>query len=93
MNRTELVAALAQRAGVTKTQADAVLSAFAEVAEDVVGKGEEELTILGFLSMKRVTRAERKARNPRTGELIEIPSGYAVKVTAGSRLKAAAVEK
>ena len=90
MNRSELVSAVAERSGVSAKQADTVLKAFAEVVGDVVGKGQEKVTLPGFLTFERVERAARTARNPRTGEPIDIPAGHAVKVSAGSTLKAAA---
>jgi DNA-binding protein HU-beta len=90
MNRTELVAALAERAEVTRKDADAVLAAFAEITGEVVAKGDEKVTIPGFLTFERTHRAARTARNPQTGEPIEIPAGHSVKVSAGSKLKEAA---
>lgn len=87
--RSDLVAALADKADVTKTQADAVLSALSEVILDSVQKG-DKVAIPGILSVEKVKRAARTGRNPATGETISIPAGYGVKVSAGSRLKAAA---
>lgn len=87
--RSDLVAALAEKADVTKTQADAVLSALSEVILDAVQKG-DKVAIPGILSVERVARAARTGRNPATGETISIPAGHGVKVSAGSRLKAAA---
>lgn len=89
MNRTELVAAISERAGLPKKDADAVLSMFAEIAGEIVFKGDEKLVIPGFLTLERTHRAARKARNPQTGDPIEIPAGYSVKATAGSKLKEA----
>ncbi|MEU3243125.1 HU family DNA-binding protein [Streptomyces sp. NPDC006875] len=93
MNRSELVAALAERAQVTRKDADTVLTALAESVGDVVAKGDEKVTIPGFLSFERTHRAARTARNPQTGEPLEIPAGYGVKVSAGSKLKEAAKGK
>ncbi|AUH42776.1 MULTISPECIES: HU family DNA-binding protein [unclassified Streptomyces] len=93
MNRSELVAAIAERAEVTRKDADAVVAALAEVAGEVVSKGDERITIPGFLTFERTHRKERSARNPQTGEPIQIPAGYSVKVTAGSKLKEAAKGK
>src|SRR5919201_2077079 len=90
MNRSELVAALADRAEVTRKDADAVLAAFAETVGEVVAKGDEKVTIPGFLTFERTHRAARTARNPQTGEPINIPAGYSVKVSAGPKLKDAA---
>ena len=90
MNRSELVAALAQQAEVPRKDADAVLAALATVVGDVVAKGDEKVTVPGFLTFERTHRAARTARNPQTGDPIEIPAGYSVKVSAGSKLKDAA---
>ncbi len=65
MNRSELVAALSERAEVTRKDADAVLAAFAEVVGEVVAKGDEKVTIPGFLTFERTHRAARTARSPR----------------------------
>src|SRR5690625_1438002 len=89
INRNELVAAVAERASLTKSQADAALSALQDVLVDSVSKG-EAVKITGLLSVERVSRAARTGRNPRTGEEIQIPAGYGVKITAGSTLKKAA---
>ncbi|WP_420031429.1 HU family DNA-binding protein [Streptomyces sp. cg28] len=93
MNRSELVAALAERAEVSQKDADAVLNAFAVTVGDVVAKGEEKATVPGFLTFERTHRAAREGRNPATGEAMKIPAGYSVKVAAGSKLKEAAKSK
>ncbi|MEU3298105.1 HU family DNA-binding protein [Streptomyces longwoodensis] len=93
MNRSELTAALAERAEVTRKDADAVLAALAEIVGDVVAQGDEKVTIPGFLTFERTHRAARTARNPQTGEPLEIAAGYSVKVSAGSKLKEAAKGK
>ena len=89
ISRSDLVSALADKAGTSKTDADAVLSALSDTLLDAVSKG-EKVAIPGILSVERVSRAARTGRNPATGETIEIPAGYGVKVSAGSKLKAAA---
>ncbi|MDO5081531.1 HU family DNA-binding protein [Buchananella hordeovulneris] len=88
VNRTEMVAAIADKAKLTKAQADAALAAFQEVITESLAKG-EPVKITGLLSIERVERAARTGRNPRTGEEIKIPAGYGVKVSAGSTLKKA----
>lgn len=88
VNRTELVAAIAERANLTKVQADAALAAFQDVLVESLGKG-EPVKVTGLLSVERVERAARTGRNPRTGEEIEIPAGFGVKISAGSTLKKA----
>ncbi len=93
MNRKELVGAVAEKAGVSANDADRVLAAFQDVVFDVVAKGEDKLTIAGFLAFEQTTRAARQGRNPSTGESIDIPASKAAKVTAGTKLKAAAAGK
>lgn len=88
INRSDLVAKLADKAGTTKTDADSVLSAFSDTLLEAVGEG-EKVQIPGILSVERVERSARTGRNPATGETINIPSGYGVKVSAGSKLKSA----
>ena len=88
MNRSELVAAIAEKAGLSKTQADAALGAFQTVLVESLEKG-EGVKITGLLSVERVARAARTGRNPRTGEETKIPAGYGVKISAGSNLKKA----
>ncbi|MGM0384702.1 MAG: HU family DNA-binding protein [Actinomycetota bacterium] len=88
VNRTDLVAAVAERASLTKAQADAALSAIQDVMVESIAKG-EAVKVTGLLSVERVDRAARTGRNPRTGEEIAIPAGYGVKISAGSALKKA----
>ena len=91
MNRKELVAAVAERSGNTQAAVSDVLDALFEVFTAKVKKG-EKVSIPGWLAVERTERKERTGRNPRTGEEITIPAGHSVKVTAGSKLKAAASE-
>ncbi|MPV50202.1 HU family DNA-binding protein [Pseudactinotalea sp. HY158] len=88
VNRTELVAAIADKAGLTKTQADAAVAALQEVLTSSLSDG-EAVKITGLLSVERVERKARTGRNPRTGEEIQIPAGFGVKISAGSALKKA----
>ena len=88
VNRADIVSALADRAKVSKDQADAVLSAFTDVLGESLAKG-EKVQITGYLTAETVQRAERSGRNPRTGEELTIPASTGVKLSAGSKLKAA----
>ena len=88
VNRTELIAAIAEKTKLTKVQADEFLGAFQEVLVENIAKG-EAVKVTGLLSVERVERAARTGRNPRTGEEIKIPAGYGVKLSAGSTLKKA----
>lgn len=86
INRSELVGRIAERSGLTKVQADEALAAFQSVVIDALSEG-EAVRVTGLFSIERVDRAARTGRNPRTGEKIEIPAGYRVKMTPGSTLK------
>ena len=93
MNRSELIEAVAERAGVGKSDVDAVLKGFQDVVSSTVAKGEEKITIPGFLSFEQGARAARTGRNPQTGESIEVAASKTVKISAGSKLKAIAAGK
>lgn len=90
MNKSELVEAVAAKSGVDKSSVDASITAMFEVVADHVAKSDEKITIPGWISFQQTIRSARKGRNPRTGESLDIPASKAVKVTAGSKLKAAA---
>ena len=92
VNRTELVAEIAKKAGLSKTEADGALSAFQEILIDSLKKG-ETVKVTGLMNVERVSRAARTGRNPRTGEEIKIPAGYGVKISAGSTIKKAVSNK
>jgi len=88
LNRTELIAAIAEKANLSKSDADKALAALQEVLVESLANG-EAVKITGLLAVERTERAARKGRNPRTGEEIEIPAGFGVKLTTGSALKKA----
>jgi DNA-binding protein HU-beta len=90
MTKTELIKAISNRTDVSQADVERVLNGFQDVVSQVVAKGKEKVTIPGFLSFEQVTRKARNGRNPQTGETIKIPKSKAVKVSAGSRLKAIA---
>ncbi len=88
MNKTELVDAVADRAGVSKKDAGAVIDAmFVEISR-AVAAGDQKVTIPGMVSFEQVDRKARKGFNPQTGAEIQIPASTAVKITAGAKLKA-----
>ena len=92
MNRSELVAAVAEKSGNSQAAVNGVLDAVFEVFTSQISKG-EKVTIPGWLSVERTDRAARTGRNPQTGETIQIPAGHSVKISAGSKLKAAVSKK
>lgn len=88
MNRSELVAAVAEKTGNSQVAVNGVLDAVFEVFVAQISHG-EKVSIPGWLAVERTDRAARTGRNPQTGEAIQIPAGHSVKLTAGSKLKAA----
>ncbi|RUM32898.1 MAG: DNA-binding protein [Aquifex sp.] len=73
MTKAELVAKMAEKAGITKKEADAALKAFVEAINELFQK-EETLRLPGLGTFKVTVRKARKGRNPRTGDVIEIPA-------------------
>jgi DNA-binding protein HU-beta len=90
MNKSELVEAISARTDVAKKDVASVLDGmFVEVSK-VVAKGQEKVSIPGFLTFEQVKRGPRTARNPQTGDEIKVKASTAVKITPGSKLKAIA---
>ena len=87
MNKTELIDQIAERTGVSKKDVGSVIDGLFIEVSHVVAKGDEKVTIPGFVSFEQVNRKARKGFNPQTGEPITIPESTAVKVTAGNKLK------
>ena len=88
MNKGELVAAMADAAGVSQKDAGACLDAMFETIASQVSAG-NEVAITGWLKVEKANTSARTGRNPQTGEAIHVPAGTRAKVTAGSKLKAA----
>ena len=86
MNKAELTDAVAESAGVSKSDVAKVLTGLEEVITGAVTGG-EKVTIPGFVSFEQTDRAARTGRNPQTGETIQIAASKGVKVSAGSKLK------
>lgn len=86
MNKTELVAAMAEQAGVSKKDAEKVLKAFTDVVADELKKG-EKVQMVGFGTFEVSERAARDGRNPQTGAVMKIAASKAPKFKAGKALK------
>ena len=86
MNKTELVAAMAERAEISKKDAEAALKAFTDVVAEELNKG-EKIQLVGFGTFEVSERAARTGRNPQTGAEMEIPASKAPKFKAGKALK------
>ena len=88
MNKSELVASVAEVAELTKKDAEkAVNAVFASVQKALVE--DDKVQIIGFGTFEVRTRAARKGRNPQTGETIEIPASKNPVFKAGKALKEA----
>ena len=86
MNRTELVAAIAEKAGITKKDADVVLSATIDSITEALKAG-DKVQLVGFGTFEVRERAARKGRNPQTGKEITIAAAKAPAFKAGRLLK------
>lgn len=86
MNRTELVAAIAEKAEISKKDAEKALKAFTDVVADEMKKG-GKVQLVGFGTFEVTERAAREGRNPATKKTITIPASKAPKFKAGKPLK------
>ena len=86
MNKTELVAAMAEQTNLSKKDAEAALKAFIDVVSEELKKG-EKLQLVGFGTFEVSERAAREGRNPQTGETMEIKASKTPKFKAGKALK------
>ena len=86
MNKTELVAALAEQAGVSKKDAEKVLKAFTDVVTKELKKG-EKVQLVGFGTFEVSERAAREGRNPQTGKAMKIAASKSPKFKGGKALK------
>lgn len=86
MNKQSIVDVVAEKIGVTKTQAEQAVDAFIDSIVSTLTKG-EEVSIAGLGIFATKTRAARQARNPRTGETIQVPSMKVPKFRPAKALK------
>ena len=86
MNKTELVAAMAEQTNLSKKDAEAALKAFIDVVSEELKKGEKG-QLVGFGTFEVSERAAREGRNPQTGETMEIKASKTPKFKAGKALK------
>ena len=86
MNKTELVAAMAEQTNLSKKDAEAALKAFIDVVSEELKKG-EKVQLVGFGTFEVSERAAREGRNPQTGETMDIKASKTPKFKAGKALK------
>ena len=86
MNKTELIAAVAEKAEISKKDAEKAVKAFTDVvSEELVNGG--KIQLVGFGTFEVSERAAREGRNPQTGETMKIEASKAPKFKAGKALK------
>ena len=86
MNKTELIAAVAEKAELSKKDAEKAVKAFTDVvSEELVYGG--KIQLVGFGTFDVSERAAREGRNPKSGEVMNIPASKTPKFKAGKALK------
>lgn len=85
MNKSELVSAIAEKSGLSKTDSEKALNAFTEAAKDALAKG-DSIQLIGFGTFSIGDRAARTGRNPQTGNEIQIAAKKVIKFKVGKAL-------
>ena len=86
MNKTELIAAIAEQAEISKKDAEKALKAFVDVVTEQLKEG-EKVQLVGFGTFEVSERAAREGRNPQTGKTMKIAACKAPTFKAGKALK------
>lgn len=86
MNKTELIAAVAEKANLSKKDADAAVAAVFGAVTDALAAG-DKIQLVGFGTFEVRARAAKQARNPRTGETMTVPATKVPAFKAGKALK------
>ncbi len=86
MNKSELIVALAQKAELSRKDAEKALSAFVDVITETLKAG-DKVQLVGFGTFESKVRPARTARNPRTGEEIKIAATKTASFKVGKALK------
>ena len=92
MNKTELIAEIAKKTGLTKKDSEQAVKAFVETVTEQLKKG-NKVQMVGFGTFEVSKRAAREGRNPRTGTTMKIKASKAPKFKAGKALKDAINKK
>ncbi len=86
MNKTDLINAVAEKAGCSKKDADAAVNAVIASVSDALAAG-DSVQLVGFGTFEVRARAEKQGRNPKTGEAITVPAAKVPAFKAGKALK------
>lgn len=92
MNKTELIAKVAEKSGFTKKDTETVVETVLDVIQEVLANG-EAVQLVGFGTFEVRERAARIGRNPQTGEKITIPAGKVPAFKPGKRLRSAVTQE
>jgi len=85
MNKAEFISAIAEKAGITKSDANKAVNAFLEVTGDLLKDG-ERITLVGFGTFALKEKPERTVRNPLTGKMMNVKAKKVVKFKPGATL-------
>lgn len=85
MNKAELIAAIAEEAGISKAQANTAIDSFTNAIQKTLKKG-DKVTLVGFGTFSVSKRKARKGRNPKTGEAIKIKAKKVARFKPGKAL-------
>lgn len=91
MTKADFITAVAEKAGLTKKDADAALSAVIDTITDSLAKG-DKIQLVGFGTFEVRERSEKVCRNPRTGETMTVAATKVPAFKAGKALKDAVAE-
>ncbi len=86
MNKNDLISNMANKSGLTKTEAVRALDGFIETVTEALKSG-DNVALVGFGTFKVTERSAREGRNPQTGEVIQIPATKTPAFSAGKTLK------
>ena len=86
MNKSDLIAAVADKAGLAKKDAEAAISAFTETVTQQLKKG-DKVTLVGFGTFEVTERAARTGRNPQTGKEMKIKASKSPRLKFGKTIK------
>lgn len=85
MNKADLINSISEKTGLTKTKSNEVIDAFLSSVTESLSNG-DKVTLVGFGTFTTSQRDARKGRNPKTGDIIDIPSKKVARFKAGSDL-------
>ncbi len=87
MNKNELAVQMVKDAAITKGEALKVIDSLIDIVSEELDKETGKLTLVGFGTFKTTIKKKKKGRNPKTGDVIEIPKKRVVKFIPGKKLK------